>query len=62
MAVEQAQRGGDTVSGLLETFELGVAFHRDAEGLQAVDQQPFVFILGEDFEEGVGRQALADAA
>ncbi|MNC63464.1 hypothetical protein D3C76_1005090 [compost metagenome] len=61
MTVGQAQRGTDAVSGLLKTLQFGVAFHRNAEGLQAFDQQPFVFVLREDFEEGVGCQALADA-
>ncbi|MNT49992.1 hypothetical protein D3C72_1868830 [compost metagenome] len=38
LTVGQAQRGADAVIGLLETFEFGVAFHREAEGLQALDQ------------------------
>ena len=50
----------DAVNGFLESLKLGVALHRDAKGFEAFDQQPFVFVLGEYFEEGVRRQALAD--
>ena len=34
---------------------------RDAERLQPLDQQSLVLVLGEDVEEGVGRQAGADS-
>ncbi|MNQ51970.1 hypothetical protein D3C85_659710 [compost metagenome] len=60
LAVGQMQRGRDAVGGLLEAGQFGVAFHRDAEGLQALDQQPFVLVLRENFQERVGCQSLAD--
>ncbi|MNZ78102.1 hypothetical protein D3C78_966660 [compost metagenome] len=60
LAVGQLQRGRDAVCGLLEACQFSVAFHRNAEGLQALDQQPFVFVLREYLEKRVRCQALAD--
>ncbi|MNK99916.1 hypothetical protein D3C87_1203330 [compost metagenome] len=54
------QRGRDAVCGLLEACQFSVALHRNAEGFQALDQQPFVFVLRENLEKRVGRQALTD--
>jgi hypothetical protein len=45
---------------LLEACQFSVALHRNAEVLQTLDQQPFVFVLGKNLEKRVGRQALAD--
>ncbi|MNX94104.1 hypothetical protein D3C86_1263230 [compost metagenome] len=62
MTVGQAQGGGDAIAGFLEAQQLGVALDADAEGFETLDEQPFVFILREDFEKRVGCQTLADTA
>ncbi|MNL11656.1 hypothetical protein D3C87_1324980 [compost metagenome] len=62
LAIGQAQAGGDAVAGFLETLQLGSAFDPDAKGFQAFYQQPFMLVLGIDFEECVGCQALANRA
>lgn len=38
-----------------ETNQFGAAFDRDAEPLQAGDQQSFVLVLGKDLQEAIGR-------
>ncbi|CAI8749332.1 hypothetical protein EMIT0232MI5_130167 [Pseudomonas sp. IT-232MI5] len=52
---------GEAIAGFLETVQRGVAFDRDVIVFETLDQQPFMFILREDFDERVGRQAFADA-
>ncbi|MNN24150.1 hypothetical protein D3C81_1375700 [compost metagenome] len=52
---------GEAVAGFLEAFQGGIAFDRDAVVFKTLDQQPFVLILREDFDECVGCQAFADA-
>ncbi|MND79788.1 hypothetical protein D3C80_715430 [compost metagenome] len=60
LTVGQVQRGCYAVCGLLEARQFGVTFHCDTESVQALDQQPFVFVLGENLEKRVGRQAFTD--
>jgi hypothetical protein len=43
-----------------EPDQFGPALDRDAERLQPLDQQPFMLVLREDLQEGVGRQVRAD--
>ncbi|VVO38618.1 hypothetical protein PS718_05588 [Pseudomonas fluorescens] len=49
------------IASLLEMLQCGVALDADAIVFEALDQQLFMLVLREYFDERVGRQALADA-
>ncbi len=48
--------------GLLQGDEFGVPARLHAEGPQVVAQQPFVVVLSEDEEEGIGTEVAPDIA
>ena len=53
----KASGNPDAVLAIGEADQLGPPLDRDAEGLQPLDQQPLVLVLGKDLQERVGRQA-----
>ncbi|MCY1424178.1 hypothetical protein D9M71_399150 [compost metagenome] len=60
--IAMPQLGTDTLPVLIEPHQFSLAFDLDTEALQPLDQQLFVFILGKDVQEGVGRNERADNA
>lgn len=52
--------GGDAVAGFLETFQRGFALDAHAIVFETLDQQLFMLVLREYFDERVRRQAFAD--
>ena len=54
LPVRLLQPGSDTAVLFLEAGKLGIALHADAEPIQFLFEEGFVFILGEDVEEGIG--------
>jgi hypothetical protein len=60
MTFGPAQAGGDAIALIREADQFSSSLDRDAELFEPLDQKPLMLVLGEDLEEGIGRQVRAD--